>query len=206
MKEGGSVSDLQSISALDGVAVPGRHGKPGGAAGVTLRERAGLGLATIEVRKGQTDALEKTVQAAYGAALPSGPVSAGTDGVRFIGIGPGQWFAVSEKLANEALADDLAKRLEGLASVSDHSSGRAVVRLEGPAARDVLAKGLAIDLDPRVFADGAAAVTNISHMGVLVWRDGEAYDLAVFRSVAGSFYGWLTKAAAEFGLDVVTTS
>jgi heterotetrameric sarcosine oxidase gamma subunit len=201
-KEGGSVSDLQSISALDGVAVPGRHGKPNGAAGITLRERAGLGLATLEVRKGQTGALEESVQAAYGAALPSGPMSAGTDGVRFIGIGPGQWFAVSEKLANEALADDLAKRLEGLASVSDHSSGRAVVRLEGPSVRDVLAK----DLDPRVFADGAAAVTNISHMGVLVWRDGEAFDLAVFRSVAGSFYGWLAEAAAEFGLDVVTTS
>lgn len=200
------MSDLQSISSLHGVAVPGRHGKPDGAAGVTLGERADLGLATLEVRKGQTGALEESVRAAYGAALPSGPVTAGTNGVRFIGTGPGQWFAVSETLANEALANDLATRLEGLASVADHSSGRAVVRLEGPSVRDVLAKGLAIDIDPRVFPDGAAAVTNISHMGVLVWRDGEAFDLAVFRSVAGSFYGWLAEAAAEFGLDVVTTS
>lgn len=200
------MSKLKSMSALEGVSVPGRHGRPDGQAGVTLQERADLGLATLEVRKGQAAALDAAIQAAYGVALPNGPVSAIGKGVRFVGIGPGQWFAVSETHANEALANDLATKLAGLASVADHSSGRAVVRVEGPAVRDVLAKGLAIDLDPNVFADGAAAVTNISHMGVLVWRDGEAFDLAVFRSVAGSFYGWLEEAAAAYGLDVVTTS
>lgn len=200
------MSDLISISALQGVLVPGRHGKSEGNAGVALTERADLGLATLEVRKGQHAALEAAVQAAFGVALPTGPVSAEGNGVRFIGIGPGQWFAVSETLPNETLANDLAAKLKDLASVADHSSGRAVARLEGPSVREVLAKGLAIDLAPRVFADGAAAVTNVAHMGVLVWRDGEAFDLAVFRSVAGSFYNWLEEATAEFGLEVVTTS
>ena len=198
--------DLQSLSALERVSVPGRYGKSDGKAGVILKERANLGLATLEARKDQAPALKESVQAAYGASLPSGPVSAAGKSARFIGIAPGQWFAVSETLPNEALADDLARKLQGLASVADHSSGRAVVRLEGPDARAFLAKGLAIDLDPRVFADGAAAVTNIGHMGVLVWRDGDAFDLAVFRSVAGSFYAWLQASAAEFGLEVVTTS
>jgi sarcosine oxidase gamma subunit len=43
-------------------------------------------------------------------------------------------------------------------------------------------------------------------MGILLWRDGDAYDIALFRSVGGSFWGWLRAAAAEFGLEFVTTS
>jgi len=200
------VSDLQSQSALRGVLVEGRYGKTDGDAGVTVTERADLGLATLEARKGQAAALDASVEAAYGTKLPTGPMAAKGNGVRFIGVAPGQWFAVSDTLSNEALADDLAEKLEGLASVADHSSGRAVVRVEGPDAISALAKGLAIDLDPRVFSDGAAATTNVGHMGVLVWRDGDAYDLAVFRSVAGSFCHWLKASTAEFGLKIVTTS
>lgn len=200
------MSKLESVSALHGFAVPGRYGKRDGDAGVKASERKDLGLATVSARKGQEAALKAAVKSTYGADLPDGPTSAIGKGVRFIGIGPGQWFAVSESLANEALADELAAKLQGLASVADHSSGRAVVRIEGPAARDAFAKGLSVDLDPRVFEDGDAATSTISHLGVLLWRDGDAYDVALFRSVGGSFWGWLRSSAAEFGLDYVTTS
>ncbi|WP_158008249.1 sarcosine oxidase subunit gamma [Methyloceanibacter methanicus] len=200
------MSSLKSMSALHGIVSPGRYGKQDGEPGVVASERRDIGLATIAARKGHEADLTAAVKAAYGAVLPSGPGSAVGPGVRFIGIGPGQWFAVSETLANEALADDLAERLKGLASVADHSSGRAIIRLEGPEVRAVLAKGLALDLDPRVFGDGAAATSTIGHMGALLWRDGEAYDIALFRSVGGSFWGWLRSAAAAFGLEVVTTS
>jgi heterotetrameric sarcosine oxidase gamma subunit len=81
------------------------------------------------------------------------------------------------------------------------------LRLSGPRARDVLAKGLAIDLDPRVFPAGSAATSALSHMGVLVWRgEAETYDIVLFRSVAESFWRWLSASAAEYGYDVVTTS
>lgn len=200
------MSDLQALSALDGILVPGRYGKPEGEPGVTAAERRDLGLATIEVRKGQEGALGAAVQRIYGASLPRGPRSTRGERVRFIGVGPGQWFAVSAPHANEALAEDLAAKLKGLASVADHSSGRAVLRLQGPAARAVLAKGLAIDLDPRAFGEDAAAASTIGHMGVLLWRDGAAYEIAVFRSLGGSFWAWLRAAAGEAGLAVVTTS
>ncbi|HML91192.1 sarcosine oxidase subunit gamma family protein [Methyloceanibacter sp.] len=200
------MSNLESTSALHGFAAPGRYGKRDGDAGVTASERKNLGLATIAARKGQEAALKAAIQSAYGADLPDGSTSAVGKGVRFIGIGPGQWFAVSDSLANEALADELSTKLQGLASIADHSSGRAVMRIEGPAVKDALAKGLAIDLDPRVFVDGAAATSTLSHMGVLLWRDGDAYDVALFRSVGGSFWGWLRASAAEYGLEFVTTS
>ena len=206
------MSKLSSLSALHGLAIPGRfgkgEGKANGDADVTLTERTDLGLATVAVRKDQDDGLKARVREAYGLDLPEGSTLAQGKDLFFIGTGPGQWLAVSGTLQNEQLAEDLADRLKGLASISDQSSGRAVIRVSGPRARDVLAKGLAIDLDPRVFGPGSAVTSTISHMGVLVWRDGEAasYDIALFRSVAGSFWAWLTASAAGYGYAVVTTS
>ncbi len=200
------MSKLASRSAFDGVIVPGRYGNTDGAAGVVVSERKDLGLASIDVRKGQEAALKSAVQAAYGVDLPDGAtVKQGKD-VSFIGTGPGQWIAASEVLGNEALADDLAAKLKSFASVVDQSSSRAVLRVGGDRARDTLAKGFAIDLDPRVFPQEASATGNISHMGVLVWRSGDDYDIALFRSLAGSFWAWLTSSAAEYGCEVVTTS
>jgi heterotetrameric sarcosine oxidase gamma subunit len=200
------VSDrhLRPLSALAGISVPGRFGKADGEPGVVIEERVGLGLATVACRKGQGDALKAAVAAAYGVELPvSSRVAQGAK-VGFVGTGPGQWLAVSEALANEALARDLAQRLAGLASISDQSGGRTVIRVSGPRARDVLAKGLPIDLDPRAFPLGSAATSVISLMGVQLWQtdDTRIYDIAMFRSLSQSFWRWLTASAAEFGYEV----
>lgn len=198
-------SPLKAKSALAGVVVPGRYGRTYGEAGVVISERVGLGLATVAARKGKTDAVKQAVAKAYGVDLPgSSRVAQGAE-VSFVGYGPGQWLAVSESLANEALARDLSEKLQGLASISDQSGGRTVLRLSGPHARDVLAKGLPIDLDPRVFPLGSAATSVISHMGVQLWQldDTRSYDLAIFRSLSESFWSWLTASAAEYGYEVV---
>lgn len=199
---------LASLSALQGIATPGRFGKADAAPGVTIAERANLGIATVAARKGQDQALSAAVREAYGVDLPAQSMTVQGKTVSFIGYGPGQWLVVSETLAHEALAEDLATRLAGLASVSDQSGGRAVLRVSGPRARDVLAKGLAIDLDPRVFPAGGAVTSTMSHMGMQLWQEAEAdsYDIAIFRSVSASFWRWLTASAAEYGYEVVTTS
>lgn len=195
---------LRPLSALAGIAVPGRFGRSGGEPGIVIEERVGLGLATVAARKGQADALKAAVASAYGVDLPVASRFAQGGSVNFVGYGPGQWLAVSEKLANEALARDLAQQLKGLASISDQSGGRTVIRVSGPRARDVLAKGLPIDLDPRAFPLGSAATSTISLMGVQLWQtdDTRSYDMAIFRSVSASFWRWLTASAAEFGYDV----
>ncbi|MGH6736906.1 MAG: sarcosine oxidase subunit gamma [Methyloceanibacter sp.] len=199
-------SPLPAMSALHGLALPGRYGRTDGEPGVVIGERVGLGVATVACRKGQDDGLKASVREAYGVELPlTSTVTRGKD-VSFIGTGPGQWLAVSETLGNETLAEDLAAKLAGLASISDQSGGRAVIGLSGPRARDVLAKGLAIDLDPRAFPPGSAATSTISHMGVQIWQldDTQSYDIAIFRSVAPSFWRWLTSSAAEFGYQVAS--
>jgi heterotetrameric sarcosine oxidase gamma subunit len=197
---------LHPLSALAGIAVPGRFGKAGGEPGVVIAERVGLGLATVASRKGQEAALKAAVLQAYGVELPDSSRVANGSAVSFVGYGPGQWFAVSESLANEALARDLAQRLAGLASISDQSGGRTVLRVSGPRARDVLAKGLPIDLDPRAFPLGSAATSVIGHMGVQLWQvdDTRSYDIAIFRSLSHSFWRWLTASAGEFGYEVTS--
>jgi sarcosine oxidase subunit gamma len=168
---------------------------------VTIAERVDVGLATVMARKGQAAALREAVRTTYGVTLPDTARHVAGTSAGFIGTGPGQWLAISERLRNGELATDLARTLNGLASISDQSDGRAVIRIAGPRARDVLAKGLPIDLDPSVFAPGSAATSVISLMGVMLWQvdDAPTYDVAVFRSLAGSFWKWLTDSAAEFG-------
>jgi len=127
------VSDrtLHPLSALSGIAVPGRYGRGEGEPSLVITELTGLGLATVACRKGQAAALSAAVRNAYGVDLPASSRVAQGAAVRFIGYGPGQWLAVSVALANEALAVDLAAKLQGLASVSDQSGGRTVLRIGG---------------------------------------------------------------------------
>ena len=192
---------LRSVSALAGIAAPGCYGKTEGEPGVIISELAGLGLATLACRKGQAAALSAKVKQAYGVDLPAGSRVAQGPKMKFIGYGPGQWLAVS---ATETLAADLMVKLGSLASVSDQSGGRTVLRIGGNRARDVLAKGLPIDLDPRTFPLESAATSAISHIGVQLWQadDTRSYDIAIFRSLTESFWRWLTASAAEFGYEV----
>jgi len=206
LKEHASVSDrsLRFVSALAGIAAPGRYGKTEGEPGVIISELAGLGVATVACRKGQATMLSAKVKQSYGVDLPASSRVAQGPKVKFIGYGPGQWLAVSESLANETLAGDLMAKLGSLASVSDQSGGRTVLRIGGNRARDVLAKGLSIDLDPCTFPLGSAATSAISHIGVQLWQadDARSYNIAIFRSLTKSFWRWLTASAAEFGYEV----
>jgi sarcosine oxidase subunit gamma len=195
---------FHASSALESLAVPGRFGREGGEPGVAIEERTGLGLATVAARKGEAEALKRAVASAYGVELPDRSRAVHGPSVSFVGYGPGQWLAVSKAFASEALARELGERLRGLASISDQSGGRTVLRVSGPRARVVLAKGLPIDLHPRAFEPGNAATSTISLMGVQIWQvdDAPTYDLAIFRSVSASFWHWLTASAAEFGYAV----
>ena len=181
----------------------------GSGGGVTVSDRDGLGLASLMTLKSQRVTVAERLAAAYGIALPDGPNRVAVGDMAVIGTGPGKWFAVREGAAN-GLAADLAALLEGAAAVADQSDGYAVLRLQGPALRQVLAKGVAIDLHDLAFPVNRAAVTAIAHIGVTLWRLDDAVDgspvfeIALFRSMAGSFVHWLESSAGEFGLTVAT--
>ena len=172
-------------------------------AGVLVSEPSDLQLATVIPRQGRRDALADRLRATYGVDLPGGPKRVASDGLALLGTGPRTWLA--QRTGGPALASELARTLGDVAAVSDQSDGYAVLRLTGEKLRATFEKGLAVDLHPRAFRPGDVAVTTCAHLGVIVWQLDEAptYEVAVFRSLAASFWHWLSESAAEFGLGLV---
>jgi len=196
--------DLMPCSALQGLAIPGRYGAANGGPGVLLSEHAGLALAAVMARKGTGEALTRRVHAVFGLDLPTTPRRSARGPLAFVWAGAGHWLAVTEGGDGSSFEKLLRDDLSTLASISDESDGRAVVRIAGARARDALAKGVPVDLNPRVFTAGDAAVTTVGRIGVHLWQLDEAptYEFAVFRSYAAAFWRWLIDSAAEFGVPV----
>jgi sarcosine oxidase subunit gamma len=182
----------------------GRYGAPS-LSGPSVRFwiRHPLSIATVIARKEQEPALSEALQALYGIeAPPPGRMVKGRD-LTLQWCGDQQYFAVAEGRAEGVLFQELRARLKGLASVSDQSHGRVVIAVAGPKARAVLAKGSAVDFHPREFPPGAAATTQMAHIGVHVCRMGDdAFELSLFRGFCEHFWEWLTEQAEEFGYEV----
>ncbi len=192
------------VSALDDVIKPGRHGRRAGDPGVIVGEVRGAGVATVTARTGRRAALVEAARAAYGVELPAAPRRVEGRDIAFIWSGPDQWLAYMQPAPAGGMEAHLAPALAGLAAIVDQSHGRVLLRASGPRIRDALAKGLALDLHPRAFGPGHAAVTAVAHIGVHLWQLDErpTYELAVPRGFAQSFWHWLEMWAAEYGLEV----
>jgi heterotetrameric sarcosine oxidase gamma subunit len=182
---------------------PGRHGAPGGC-GLTIAVRTGLQLATMIARRGKERALAAAIDEGYGVALPQGPRRAGGNGVSFVGSGPQQWLVAAETSISPDLESELRTRLGDFAAICDQSHSRLILRLEGPKLRDVLAKGLPLDLHPRAFRAGDAASSHCSHIAVQLWQLDEVprFEIVVARGFARSFWHWLDESAAEYGYEI----
>jgi sarcosine oxidase subunit gamma len=183
---------------------PGRIGHAHGPAGIRLSLRSNLALASVIARKGQADALAQRIKSVFSLDLPRTPKVVRSGDIALVWAGPGQWLAAKDNAAGHAFEAELRDAFAGLASVSDQSDGRVVFHARGPRARDVLQKGVLIDLHPGAFKPGDVAVTPIAHIGTHLWQvdDTPAYEIAVFRSFADAFRHWLEEAGAEFGMDV----
>jgi methylglutamate dehydrogenase subunit D len=191
-------------SPLHGLAQPGRHGASGGAAGLVIEERTDVALASVIAKKGKRFMLVNAVNTAFGVALPDGPRRATRGAVTFAGTGPDQWIASAEGAEAAGFAARLRGRIGPFAAVSDQSDARLVLRLSGPRVRDVLAKGVSIDLHSKVFKPGDVANTLVAYVGVQIDMLDAAptYQLTAPRSTAGTFWSWLSASAAEFGYEV----
>jgi heterotetrameric sarcosine oxidase gamma subunit len=162
--------------------------------------RETLTLASFAAFKGKKDQVKAAIRERYGVELPDTPQRVEGKDIAFIWAGPDQWIAMAERGQNRDIEVELKPLLDGLSSVVDQSDARAVVRISGPRARDVLAKGVPIDLHPRAFEANNVAITHASHIGIIFWQidDVPAYDIAMFRSFADSFAHWLIESSAEF--------
>ena len=193
------LSAWRAIGAWDGVAIAGRLGISG-ETGITITPRHDLSLAYV-IASEREAATAELFSRRFRIELPVKPKAVGLGDLTIVWSGPSQWLALS---GQAGLWRRLAEELNGHAAITDQSAARAVLVLEGARVRDLLAKGCPIDLHPRSFSRGDAAVTTIAGIGVQLWQaeDSDAFTIAVSRSMAGSFWSWLTHCAAEFGVEV----
>ena len=195
---------IKRVSALADVAVQGRFGADKGAPGVTFSVRHPASIVTVIARKDKSDALSKAVEAAYRFPLPGVGESAGRNGLAFHWCGADQYFAIAEGKADGEFYRELKTRFEGLASCSDQSHGRVIIRVTGSKARALLSKGTPVDLHPSAFGPGKSAMTQMAHVGVhLVQTGEESFELSVFRGFSENFWEWLTEQAEEYGYQVL---
>ena len=162
-------------SALETVYEPGSFGAVN--PGLTIRERRGLSIQSV------------TALAGYLGDRPS----PATGVLRALTISPDRWLVIGRTPQTA---------VPGLA-INDVGFGRTVIRIKGPAVRDVLAKGCPLDFHPSAFGPDRSAQTILGPFTVLIdCVAPETFDIFILRSFAEDFWGWLTRAAAEFGYQV----
>ena len=191
-------------SALDSIAREGRHGKPAGCPGVRAHLLDPLGLVLVMPAHGKAGDCLARLASTFGAELTQATARrlVRGQGLDLVWAGPNQYLAI---MGAEA---DPAGRLRELcgdtAAVVDQSDGRFVLRLTGPCVRQTLAKGISIDLHPRVFVPGETALVQLVHLPVqLTLVDGSSkFDLIGPRAAAGDVWSWLLASAGQFGLEM----
>jgi sarcosine oxidase, subunit gamma len=108
------------------------------------------------------------------------------------------WLGPDEYLVVAPDGDDVA----GLTgeSVVDVSANRTTIELSGRHARDVLEKGMSIDLHPRAFGPGQCAQTLLARAHVILRQvdDKPTYHVLVRGSFAPYLADWLVDASKEF--------
>jgi sarcosine oxidase subunit gamma len=145
------------------------------------------------------------VEELLGVGLPSPGRSASAAWGTVYWLGPDEWLLVGS--ADEVALAEVLRPAGG--AVVDVSGQRAVIEISGPYAREVLAKGCALDLHPRVVSAGFAVPTLLAHVPVVleVRENGEpalgsAADISAAVIVRTTFArhlaDWLLDAAVEY--------
>ena len=183
---------------------PGRLGRRDGAPGMVLQEFTQFTLASVIARKDQAAQASASALRAFGTSPPATPTFTAGSELTFVWSGPGHWLVLGQQ-ATEPAEARLDAAFGTHASIFDQGGSRVLLELRGPRVRDVLAKGVSIDLHPRSFKTGDVAVTTASHLAVHLWQvaDDPVYRLLVVRTYFDSLWRWLAASAAEYGCEVL---
>jgi sarcosine oxidase subunit gamma len=121
------------------------------------------------------------------------------DGVQVRDCAPGEWLVVSTTSGAAVVENSLAEI--GGTSIVDQSDGRALLQLSGPSVRKILAKCVAVDLHPEVFAIGQSAGMLCCHVAANLARTGaDIFEIVVPRSFCGSLFDEMMEMGQEFAL------
>jgi sarcosine oxidase subunit gamma len=195
------VAEQPRLSALAQVLHAGRTGVLGSVAGLEVSEVRPSAMAQIN---GAVDGAELQQRlSAFALARAPAPLECALGPhARLLWNGPNRYLCIAESHAPAALVSMLREALRDLdCQCVDLSHASCVLRVHGPCARDVIAKGCSLDLE--LMHPHSCAPTAIGRFDVLVHCVGDdIFEIYVARSLAESFAHWLLRAGAEFGVKV----
>jgi len=200
------VETYQRRSALAHLGLVGR---------AATGSKAGAGLAMSEIahrtivniRGAASDpAFASAVQGATGVMLPTAANTVATAGGRqILWLGPNEWWVTGADGEAGVLVENLRAGFVGQhAAACDVSESRAIIRLKGLMTREVLMRGVSLDLHPREFHVGQCAQTGLSRANVLLHLvdDTPTFEIYVLKSFSDYLWRWLEKVAVDFNLAV----
>ena len=162
--------------------------KLGAQPGLGIQELPGMTQFQVLAHKGKSTALGRKLAALEGVE---------ENGLFIYATAPGEYWVFAEENDAHDVKALLSKKFSETVSIFDQSHGRLVLRIEGPRAADIVAKGSPLDLD--AMPGSGAAHTVIEHMPVLVCQRTKpaCYDISVPRSYAISFVAWLMETVRD---------
>lgn len=171
------------VSALNGASFQGF---------ATIQEIGPLGM--ISLRAKGLKAMDKAVKAVTGTKLPAQRRIEVNGDRACAWMSPDEYLIV---LPYAQVAEALAKLAKSLAEehylAVDVSDARAVFRIEGERAADVLSKLSPVDF--RTLQPGEVRRSRAAQVAAAFWKQDQGFTLVCFRSVAGYVMGLLTHSA-----------
>lgn len=161
----------------------------------------------VNIRGTASDpAFAAAVQTATGLSLPSAANTVSTAGPwQILWLGPNEWWITGPDGEAESLVEALRANFAGQhATACDVSESRAIIALKGARAREVLMRGVSLDLHPREFRVGQCAQTGVSRANALIHlvNDAPTFELYVLKSFSDYLWRWLEQVSKDFDLAV----
>lgn len=171
------------VSALNGASFQGF---------ATIREIGPLGMITLRAKG--LKSLDKAVKAVTGTKVPAqrrieikGDYACGW-------MSPDEYLLILPYAEVGAALAKIAKALVGEHHLAvDVSDARAVFRIEGDGADQVLRKLMPVDFDR--LAPGELRRSRAAQVAAAIWQQDQGFTLVCFRSVAAYVMGLLTHSA-----------
>ncbi len=164
-----------------------------------VRQIGPLGMVTLRAKAG-TKGLKAAVKDATGCALPDKRRIVTKGAFRAGWMSPDEYLLILPRADVAKALAAIAKALNGQHHLAvDVSDARAVFRIEGAKADQVLRKLCPVDFDR--LAAGELRRTRAAQVAAAFWRDDAGFTLVCFRSVAG-YMGDLLRLCAQPGSEL----
>ena len=191
---------LESKSALYVDYNVGTYGASGNHP-ITLSERRELTMHNLVVW--DAAAINTQLQSTLQLSLPETGEATSNDTSTILWTAPDRYLIVS---ADSGAQQALSKMTDDQAALQDLSCARTVIRIQGEACRQMMAKGLTVNLDSDSYQTGQVILSSFDHhypaIVHYVNSDSDIFDIYITRSFALSFWHWLCDSSLEFGYQV----